>query len=1490
MNNESNYGLNTLTLDKINYLTSGSLSYYGPVIEKNGRYYITTNNNGKFNIIAVLDKSISVEEAQRVTNDIYIKNIRNSETINYGNSGFEPDNIDELDTYITDVESTIGNKIGYINLDDNKVISIYNHDGSKINENTIVKKIDNQYDLSGFNKEPQIMYYGSDKVNDENIKVLNKYIKDISGISDAKIEYDEINKVYVVKSQDKVLLAFGKDATLAEATAAINETFQKKKSLEKLNKNPLTNKLQSKNDSYTVYINVNDYNTVQGKLGSAKSSVSAGSSSYKTGCLSGKLQAQFANLVGDANPKIKLMATENLIDTLKSNINYSINAYENIGSKLGVIINSVIDEIFSMNNYKDKITSEFYATTLEEREKYLDKIINDLSTRITELQDEYKNVVSLIEGVGFAFGLFNEISDSNFDNNRNNIKYGEILDFMFENDIVSKLKSYASGSDWVKSGLADIYNERYASTVIEDQVDLNENNFLSKYLRLQRFESNTRLSVLRSTHFMPIVRIKDFPDDYQTLKNYMLKQVNAFDLESKISLVDDKGNKINLTKQDKVDLYLASIDSYKESIYTASEILYNYNQYKNLMKYEPDATGNLYLEYLSQDWSSYDFSYTDISGKVQYMDQNEIALYCMYSGIPLINKTDSDITNNKVNPELAEEYIEALDDVINRRQGLQEAILRYEGFTSSTAPKALFDAAKYGFSDGVEGFLDGLANVFFADGKRSASDYRNMFLLNFLSDDKDKILGDKYHLDDLDPIYRDLLKKDYSVFKGIGTLIIPTAVSFLPLAGNTASVASKLLYSGFSLGSHAEMAMQSGASGVNAYLYGGVSALSNLALNKLMSGIAGLNGKLPQTGLLNNLTAMGKQAGRATAGVYIDSLWRSLILGQPIDLKATTGMATEQALEGLMVAAALNGITKCTFKVADGFIYKYSDKYNSYQEMLKDMQTQFKNSEKYNKLAVIKKAGGEAWNVERAKYANTMIGKWLDDLDDPNKASLLNLTDQADSILKDGNILGPNEVLIYDNNSRGYYISNTINGNTLRLSPSWISNHEPGPIDNNLNFYYGLGTGNGYYLGDGSDVAPAPMPTPENARPENYMLIRSTDILPQDGIIRYIHQDIDSDNRHTIHFTTNGLVKGGFIGADDWDNKPYIILEPFKYHVDPSLRGGFAGDVYYNDQMKLSNEAIILVKKDWYDTHKDTLPKGYNYRTFSGDPNEVVKETLKSLGYYAADPTIAPAITEREGITKEQVDYEKAFTTMLNNLKEGGMSGITPKLVHSGSQDFQYEKTMNTTTNTLSELRGQTVRLGDKDVVLSNDEVVKILGKVSGTIESPEMFKKAMLDEGIAYDDKTGQFRIVDYNEYMNRAFGRGIVTYNLSDHTASTVKDDEVSAAYKQFRNIATSQDVKLKSIQSALGNNYRLEVAPNGKVLIRPTNAISLIDEDRLDAASLTRKEGKIINDKVVPVTLDINKLFTLDEKEQQSLVEKQIRLQVEKEFDNVMLKRQG
>ena len=195
------------------------------------------------------------------------------------------------------------------------------------------------------------------------------------------------------------------------------------------------------------------------------------------------------------------------------------------------------------------------------------------------------------------------------------------------------------------------------------------------------------------------------------------------------------------------------------------------------MKYEPDMKGNLYLEYLTQDWGSYDFSYTDISGKVKYMDQSEIALYCMYSGIPLKNKTNFDISNNSVNPELAEEYIEALDDVINRRQGLEEAILRYEGFTSSTLPEALFDASKYGFSDGVEGFLSGLANVFLADGKRSSSDYRNMFLLNFLSDDKDKILGDKYHLDDLNPVYREILKKDYTLFKGIGTVIIPTAVS-----------------------------------------------------------------------------------------------------------------------------------------------------------------------------------------------------------------------------------------------------------------------------------------------------------------------------------------------------------------------------------------------------------------------------------------------------------------------------------------------------------------------------------------------------------------------------------------------------------------------------------------------------------------------------------------------------------------------------------------
>lgn len=109
--------------------------------------------------------------------------------------------------------------------------------------------------------------------------------------------------------------------------------------------------------------------------------------------------------------------------------------------------------------------------------------------------------------------------------------------------------------------------------------------------------------------------------------------------------------------------------------------------------------------------------------------------------------------------------------------------------------------------------------------------------------------------------------------------------------------------------------------------------------------------------------------------------------------------------------------------------------------------------------------------------------------------------------------------------------------------------------------------------------------------------------------------------RGTIHYTINGLVSSHAYG--NFDNKPFIIIESLKHHInDKSLVGLRVEDTYFNDNMKLSDEAIIMISKNYFDANKGNLEfieslQGFNIIVFSGDETKAVEFVLRSLGYNA---------------------------------------------------------------------------------------------------------------------------------------------------------------------------------------------------------------------------------------------------------------------------------
>lgn len=102
--------------------------------------------------------------------------------------------------------------------------------------------------------------------------------------------------------------------------------------------------------------------------------------------------------------------------------------------------------------------------------------------------------------------------------------------------------------------------------------------------------------------------------------------------------------------------------------------------------------------------------------------------------------------------------------------------------------------------------------------------------------------------------------------------------------------------------------------------------------------------------------------------------------------------------------------------------------------------------------------------------------------------------------------------------------------------------------------------------------------------------------------------------RRTIHFTINGAVQDSLYGSFDY---PYAIIEPLKEHIEnPSLKSLRVEDTYFDDDIQISNNGVILAPQDKVDELKEQYDlRGLNIIPYSGSLDEAIKETMKENNY-----------------------------------------------------------------------------------------------------------------------------------------------------------------------------------------------------------------------------------------------------------------------------------
>lgn len=994
------------------------------------KYFITRNNR----IVAIVDSDMKQSEVE----SILLSSLKSSPNFEYNEANHEI-----IGNFVREIQRDTKKKVDSVVLNNDKGVYEVVLDGEKytipytengsISARDVIAKANEADEIANANK---VTYNVNEELNEKNKSYLENYYSELykEGLNNADVQVKKNSDgSYSLFINDVEKVKFAKGTTLSEALYESNNILNNGDALSAANNNGRSSGFNTRNGyNYQVNINPNDYIQVQNNYNQAKNGFAECKGTYNTGMFTDKLLAAYNTLVGageNVNPQNRINKTTELLNNIITNINYSLQAYYNIDRDMGIILNSVIEEIFNINSYHEPIEGEedFGNLSYEERVERVETLIKNIDTQLKELQDEYEKTYG--HGVRFtgreasfyltmvhAFNLGDKINISSWENQDTALIHLDDLEsltkFAKENNLFEKLKSYSEGKSWKESGLSELNDHILGwKTNNYDDGD-NEQEFLNTYLLYQdefsssiydKYGQNSIYDLTSDNSQNIIKEIKSHL--YEDLLYTKTVDYNEDETPNK---------KVNLFEL--IDYYSEDEQRMRDDINALSCTLYNYKQYQKLMPFEEEMKSEKFLNYLIQDWSK--AKPVTNQHDLQYLTQKEISLYFMYI------KTGRE--------DVAKEYIEAMKDLIHQRQGYEEAaerILHYGGVDGFVA------SGMDGFGDGLEGFMESIANCFGCDGIRSVRDYRNMFMISLLSEDN------IYNMQ-LSPAFKSVLLRNYKVMNSIGNMIIPSLSYFIPYVGPQVS---KVFMAASVFGSSVKNAKVNGASDAQAYLYGGFSACSTVLLNKLISGIPGIGGANVPSSVGQFFLNMGKQVARGEMGTILDLGLRSWILNEPVDLSRLPSQLLEVGINSAFVAAVMNGTTKLTLKLADGLTITLSDgKYTSYMDYYKETIRQFNNTPIGRRLTGIRECCADTWKIIKGLHSDNVMIKLASESRLTNSDQFMDLSDQSEKVI--GIPLEEYERLIYDNNSKEYYI---LNGKTLSgmtVPHDWISNHEPGPI------------------------------------------------------------------------------------------------------------------------------------------------------------------------------------------------------------------------------------------------------------------------------------------------------------------------------------------------------------------------------------------------------------------------------------------------------------
>ena len=489
----------------------------------------------------------------------------------------------------------------------------------------------------------------------------------------------------------------------------------------------------------------------------------------------------------------------------------------------------------------------------------------------------------------------------------------------------SYISSYVSDIPTVTK-VDNVFNNQ--EVTISDSITDGGLNFTDVSLSLSDEEMyDTVLGELEATKNELSVELDDLYNEQSSLdlsydpndKNYeRLQEINEqiekdknsiFELEYIINYLQTQKDLMpynELVNNDDFKDVLSSININDISKYSIEELQNNYTGDNSMI--DPllvaEAAKNMYPNKSDYDLT-YDFTIliTNIEGAdgITYLDVEKYASADQKNLYHYIFKTQG--------KDAATKYLSLIIDDINKAKGTYEAeqILKTieldeNGRIKDNVINKIYISG-VGLDDGLKTFASGLEEAFRNNAKFTAEDYRKMVILQFLNE-KSAYYDDLYKfntaLGNMLPVVVTSVISTYAAsayVAGGGSLIGG-------MSATTFGETSASLLMGLSCyGNSKHSALVNGSSTAKANIYGALSALSEVTLERLL-------GNIPGVSKTAKFTAAGfiKEGTEEYLQEWIDAGLRSGLLGQPVDWSEVPADAGESFLMGAAMSATFTGV------------------------------------------------------------------------------------------------------------------------------------------------------------------------------------------------------------------------------------------------------------------------------------------------------------------------------------------------------------------------------------------------------------------------------------------------------------------------------------------------------------------------------------------------------------------------------------------------------